>query len=276
MSDLLVQHNEQHASDEPTKGETRQTPMVERAFQLLDLLAASEKGYTLSELARQLGIAKGSMHNLLKTLEHMKAVEQDEKQRYVLGPRIYDLAQAYIRRSGLRRHALPAMQRLAALSGETVFLGQIESNAVRILDFVEEAGDGISLRVTARRGMRVPLLAGAIGRAVLASWPVARRCAYLRAHPLPQFTHGSVIDQDTFLGSVEETARIGFGIDTNEEYLPGINAIATTIRGMENNPLAIIWIAGFSSRFVGDRLHQLGEALSSEAEGISKALHAYD
>lgn len=42
--------------------------MVERAFRLLDLLAVSEAGYSLSELARLLEMSKGSVHGLLKTL----------------------------------------------------------------------------------------------------------------------------------------------------------------------------------------------------------------
>jgi hypothetical protein len=50
MKEHIVQNTEQLkeiAFDAPT-------PMVERAFQLLDLLIASEEGMTLSDLARAL------------------------------------------------------------------------------------------------------------------------------------------------------------------------------------------------------------------------------
>lgn len=248
-------------------------PMVERAFRLLDLLATSDAGYSLSELARQLGMSKSSAHGLLKTLESGGVVELDGERRYALGPRIYNLTQAYIRRSGLRRFAMPAMRRLAALTGETVFLGQIEPDGVRIIERVEEPGGRAALRVSARRGDRVPLLAGAIGRAILASWPRERRASYLRAQTLPVFTAHSITDTATYLASVEETARAGVGVD-REEYLTGVNAVAAAIHGLDGQLIALVWIVGFSAYFMEPAIARAGAALRDEARAISHALGA--
>jgi DNA-binding IclR family transcriptional regulator len=247
--------------------------MVERAFQLLSLLATSETGYSLSELARLLEMSKGSAHGLLKTLEAGQVVELDDNHRYSLGPRIYDLAQAYITRGGLRRLALPAMWRLASLSGETVFLGQVEANAVRIIERVEDPAEDSALRVTARRGTRAPLLAGALGRVVLAGWPSDRREEYLRAQTLPHFTPRSLTDHEAYLAAVAETARTGIGED-HEEYLAGVNAVAAAIRGLGGELVALVWIVGFSSRFTGETLRQAGAALRAETSAISHSLGA--
>src|SRR5437879_4105462 len=124
MAEQIIQNKEQLEA-EASPG-VIPAPMVERAFRLLDLLSESEEGLTLSDLARALAMSKGSMHGLLKTLESSGAVEQVEERRFVLGPRIYDLAQAYIQRAGLRRFAVPAMRRLASTTGETVCLGKVE------------------------------------------------------------------------------------------------------------------------------------------------------
>jgi IclR family acetate operon transcriptional repressor len=247
--------------------------MVERAFQLLELLAANEASYSLSELARLLGMSKGSAHGLLKTLESGRVVEMEDGHRYALGPRIFDLAQAYIQRGGLRRFALPAMWRLAALSGETVFLGQVESNGVRIIERVEAPTEDSALRVSARRGTRIHLLAGATGRVALSSWPVARREEYLSERSLPHFTAHSITDRDAYLAAVEETARTGIGEDF-EEYLAGVNAVAAGIHGLGGELIALVWIVGFSSRFTGDAFRQAGEALRDETMDISKSLGA--
>lgn len=264
-------HNTEH--DEPEAGQPTAAPMVERAFRLLDLLATSEAGYSLSELARLLGMSKGSAHGLLKTLESGGAVEQDSERRYALGPRIYNLTQAYIRRSGLRRFTLPAMRRLAALTGETVFLGQIEPDGVRISERVEEPGGRAALRISARRGDRVSLLAGAIGRAILASWPPARREEFLRTQMLPHFTARSITDPTTYLAAIEETAHTGVGVD-REEYLAGVNAIAAPIYGFDQQLLALVWIVGFSAYFDDAALARAAAALRAETRAISKALGA--
>jgi DNA-binding transcriptional ArsR family regulator len=141
MEEQIVQYNEQsHIDEEITAASTAPAPMVERAFRLLELLSSSEEGLILSDLARMLNMSKGSVHGLLKTLENSEAVEQIEDRRYVLGPRIYDLAQSYVQRAGLRHYAVPAMRRLATRSGETVFLGRIEQKGVRIIECIVDDG----------------------------------------------------------------------------------------------------------------------------------------
>src|SRR5207248_6010139 len=115
MKEQSVQDSEQNKAQERTAStQELPAPMVERAFRLLDLLSVSEEGLTLSDLARALNMSKGSIHGLLKTLENGGAIEQAGDRRYVLGPRIYDLAQVYVQRAGLRHFAVPAMRRLAA------------------------------------------------------------------------------------------------------------------------------------------------------------------
>ncbi len=247
--------------------------MVDRAFRLLDLVAVSEEGLTLSELARALGMSKGSLHGLLKTLEACSAVELADDRRYTLGPRVYDLAQAYTQRAGVRRFALPAMRRLAHTLGHTVLLGRVEHEGVRIVERVEAEPDQPTLRISASRGTRVHLLAGATGRLVLASWPVSQREAYLRSHILPRFTPSSITDPAAYLAAVEESARVGIGVD-REEYLAGVNAVAAPIYGPGGVLVALLWVIGFASRLDGEVLRAAGDLLRREARDISRLLGA--
>src|SRR5215472_8415065 len=177
-------------------------PMVERAFRVLDLVSSAEDGLTLSELARALSMSKGSMHGLLKTLETAGALEQTEERTYMLGPRIYDLAQSYVSRAGLRRFALPAMHRLAEQVGETVFLGRVEERGVRIIETVMDEHEQAGLRISARRGSRIPLLAGAAVRVVLAHRSPAERMVFLHQRDLPQYTERSITDPALLLQAI--------------------------------------------------------------------------
>lgn len=248
-------------------------PMVERAFRLLDLLSNAEEGLTLTDLARALAMSKGSMHGLLRTLESSGVIEQVEERRYVLGTRIYDLAQAYIQRAGLRRFAVPAMRRLAASTGETVCLGKVEQKGVRIVEYVIDEGEHSALHISAMRGQRIPLLAAATGTVVLANWPAAQREAYLQGHPLPQYTTHSITDPQQFLARVEETARAGIGYD-HEEYLVGVNAVAAPIYGVGDALVGLLWIVGFASRFGDNALANAARHLREEAGEVSRSLGA--
>ena len=274
MNEQSVQYSEQNEIDEEaTVTQVAPAPMVERAFRLLDLLSTTEEGLTLSDLARALNMSKGSIHGLLKTLEGSRAIEQVEDRRFVLGPRMYDLAQAYIQRAGLRHFALPAMRRLASGAGETVCLGRIEQKGVRVIECVVDEGEQAGLHIAVRRGMRIPLLAGACGAVVLSTWPVAQREQYVREHPLPRFTERSVTDPQQFLARVEEVTHTGISID-REEYLHGVNAVSTPVYGAGGALVALLWIVGFTSRFQDEVLERAAGQLREEALAISQSLGA--
>ena len=274
MNEQSVQYSEQNEADEEVVAtQVAPAPMVERAFRLLDLLSAAEEGLTLSDLARALNMSKGSIHGLLKTLEGSRAIEQVEDRRFVLGPRMYDLAQAYIRRAGLRHFALPSMHRLASSTGETVCLGRVEQKGVRIIECVVDEGEQAGLHIAVRRGMRIPLLAGACGAVVLSAWPVAQREQYVRAHPLPRFTERSITDPQQFLARVEEVTRTGISID-REEYLNGVSAVSTPIYGAGSVLVALLWVVGFTSRFQDEALERAAVQLREEALAISQSLGA--
>jgi DNA-binding IclR family transcriptional regulator len=275
MTEPLVRYNEQNApqqADDMVTGAS--TPMVERTFRLLDLLSASDDGLTFSDLVRALGISKGSLHGLLKSLERVRAVEHVDGRRYVVGSRIYDLALTYSQRAGLRRFALPGMRRLASEIGETIFLGRVEGDHVRIVDCCHAGNGPSALHISAVPGTQVPLLAAALGRVVLSSWSSVRREEYLRAHPLPHFTDQSVTDPDQFLATVVATARSGIGYD-REEYLAGVNAAAVPIRGLGGALAGVLWVVGFATRLAGDVMNRAGELLHEEAEAIAQAMDTY-
>jgi len=270
MSKRFVRQSEQRRDEDAHMSRLRlPAPMVERAFRLLDLLSLAEEGMTLSELSRQLSMSKGSMHGLLKTLEACGIVEQTDEKLYVAGPYLFDLAQRFARGAGLRRLVLPAMQRLAEATGETVILGREETIGVRINECVRAENE--HLHISARPGTIVHFLAGATGRVVLASWSPERRESFLRSQPLPTFTRRSISDPERWLREVAETERTGVGIDY-EEYLTGVNAVAAPITGPGRNLVALLWIVGFASRFDRVRVIEASRLLSAEVQAISRAL----
>jgi DNA-binding IclR family transcriptional regulator len=273
MEEQFVRQNEHKERTEAgTASANVPAPMVERAFRLLDLLSTTEEGLTLSELARALHASKGSVHGLLRTLEGIGVIEPGERRRFVLGSRIYDLAQSYQDRIGdsarLRRLAMPAMHRLAASSGETVCLGRIEQKGVRIIEYVVD--EEKALHIAAPRGLRVPLLAAATGACILASWPVEERSSFLHAFPLPHFTARSLTDPQRYLERVEEVSRTGIGFDY-EEYLDGVNAVCVPIYGPGRVLVALLWIVGFASRWKDAALQLTVQQMQTEAAAISQA-----
>lgn len=174
-------------------------------------------------------------------------------------------------RAGLRHFALPAMHRLAEQVGETVFLGRVEERGVRIIETVMDEHEQAGLRISARRGSRIPLLAGAAARVVLAHRSPAERVAFLYQHSLPQYTARSIIDPALFLQAIEQTEMSGLGLDRGE-YLEGVNAVAAPLYGPTRALLALLWIVGFASRLNAQALKRASDLLRLETNAISQSL----
>jgi len=271
MEERFVQYHEREGIELAADSATvSPAPMVVRAFRLLDLLSMSEEGLTLSELSRKLQMSKGSIHGLLKTLESCRVVEQSEDRQYVLGQRMYNLA-TNVQSTSLRRIALPAMHRLATSIGETIFLFRVEYETICLVESVEDGSVHPLPHISVPLGTRIPLLTGAMGRLVLASWTVEQRRAFLRTHSLPRLTEHSIMDPEQFLASVEETARTGIDM-CHEEYLTGVNIVAVLITGPTGLPVALLCVFGFVSQFDDDAMRRAGQQLQAGAEAISRLL----
>lgn len=132
---------------------------VDRAFLILDLLSRSPAPVGTSEVARRLRLAKSTTHGLLKALARLGAVEELGG-RYRPGPLLERLAAS----GEMRRRWRPTLERIAAATDETSFLGQPRSGRVAILDQVVGAGPMV---VSAPVGSLMPM-AGAV-RDALAS-----------------------------------------------------------------------------------------------------------
>src|SRR3981081_702696 len=93
---------------------SRLVPAVDRAARLLEILESGGRPMTISELARQLRINKGTMRDLPETLRAHGLLERDEaRKEYRLGPRLARLGMAALGQLDLAGVARPYLGELA-------------------------------------------------------------------------------------------------------------------------------------------------------------------
>lgn len=246
-----------------------QVPAVAKAFRLLDLLSRSPEPLGVSEIARRLGLGKSTTHGLVTTLQEFGAVEPaDGAKRYRLGRGLHALALRGGGKTDLRDAARPALERLAAKTEQTSFLGVVSGDHVTILDLVHGRP---TMSVSAPIGSSIPLLAGAVGKAVLAGWKPDRRARFLTQTPLPRFTAKSIVDAAAYARAVEAAAESGAALDV-DEYVDGMRAAASPIAAMPHQPEAVLWVAGFARHIDDEGLAAIARAVADEARTISSAL----
>jgi IclR family acetate operon transcriptional repressor len=84
---------------------------IDKALEVCEVLSASPRGLSLSDLARALRQPPSSVHRLLRVLKRRGYVRQEEDtQRYALTLKMLDLSFRSLGRSELRLHAYPIMR----------------------------------------------------------------------------------------------------------------------------------------------------------------------
>ena len=149
---------------------------VDRAARILRALGSSPR-LGVTEISDRLGIAKATVHGLLRTLEGQELVEQDaESGKYRLGPAMLQLGNSFLDNHELRARSLMWAGSLATRVGEAVRVGVMNGATVLIVHHVFRPDNSVQILEV---GASIPWHACALGKAVVAFGPPSRRNALL-------------------------------------------------------------------------------------------------
>ena len=96
---------------------------IERAFAILDVLAASKEGLGVTEISKRVSLPKSTVSRLLGTLEGLTAVERyPTRDRFRIGGGVISLVMQVPFSQRLATLARPFLQELAEQLGEDVAL----------------------------------------------------------------------------------------------------------------------------------------------------------
>ncbi|MBL6977780.1 MAG: IclR family transcriptional regulator [Desulfobacteraceae bacterium] len=245
-----------------------QAPSVKKAFQILKLISGTNHGLGITELANNLEMSKGTVHGIIFALEDSGAIIRDPvTKKYTLGVTLFELGKLAYSQIDLMALARPVMEELMERTEESVYVGVMNGGHITILDIVESSQD---LKITSPRGTAIPLFAGATGKVILASMENPQALNIITKNGLPRFTEHTITDPVRYLEEVESARKNGYATDY-EEYISGVRAIASPIRGWK--PLiSALWVVGFKTSLNDHKMEDLIPATREAAEEISRRI----
>ena len=223
---------------------TRRVQAVEHAIDVLDAIASAGRGQGVSEIARQTGLSKPTVHHLLTTLESRRfVIREPDSTRYRLSWALYELGSNVVRNVNLSRVARPYLDRLSAQTRESTLLGILDEDSVLYIDRGEAPA---GLDMTADAGRRGSLHATASGK-VLLSFAPKDTLDRLLAQPLPKFTDTTITDAAAMRRQLAQVRNRGYSTCWQERE-PGLCSLAVPLRDYTGAVVAALTLAGPASR----------------------------
>ena len=238
---------------------------IERAFDLLEMLAGAGGALGLSELATVSGLPLPTVHRLMRTLVHRGYVRQEASRRYALGSRLIWLGETSSRMLGTWLR--PFLAQLVRLTGETANMAMLDGNEVV---YIAQVPSPHQMRMFTEPGRRVQPHCTAVGKALLAQLPPGEARALLERSGMPAYT-ATITDPDLLLAHLEVIRKQGYAVDEGEQEV-GVRCFAVAVPDAPGS-LAIS-TSGPQARMTDDAAARIVPALKRTASEISEIIAA--
>ena len=244
---------------------------VERAASILALLGSGTPRLGVTEIAGRIGLAKPTVHGLLRTLvKHDLVIQDPGSGKYSLGAGVLQLGNAYLDSSDLRARSLHWAQDLAVRANEAVWVATLSGTRVIVLHHVFRPDNTVQILEV---GAAIPWHACALGHAIVAYLPAEDGARILAAERSP-LTGRTKTSRAALVQALARVRRRGYAVEDSEATV-GDAGIAAPILTSYGAVAGAIGLTGPSERLLdaGPR-EDLARAVIETARAVSRGLGA--
>ena len=214
---------------------------LDRAFDIIELLSTHSKGMGVTEIGKELGLHKSTVHRLASALAQRGYLEKDKNTGlYKIGLKFIEVSSLHIHQIELKTEAMPFMRYLAELTGQVTHLAILDETEIVYIEKIDVVQ---SLRMYSQIGERIPVYCSALGKVLLANQGLAYRTQIIERINFIPYTENTIIDKEQFVAELDKTKQRGWSID-NEEHEKGIRCIASPIKDFTGKTIAALSITG--------------------------------
>jgi IclR family KDG regulon transcriptional repressor len=132
---------------------------------------------------------------------------------------------------------------------------------------VDKVDSAFDIKISSEIGMKLPLLAGAGGKALLSQLSDTEIEKILSQNKLKKFTRFSCVNREKYKKMIERTRQDGIAFD-REEYIEGIGAFAVPLNIDRPDSQVAIWAVGLKRQITDEVIVPYSEFLKKIATEI--------
>lgn len=227
---------------------------VSKAIEIINYLSKdnSNRGAGITELSREMGMGKSTIHRILDTLLYYGYVDKNwETNRYRLGWGLYSVGQRVPQQNQVFNLDSTPLEKLSQKTGETVNLGILHRNETIIISKIEGLNSG--LRVGMPAGEHEPIHATALGRMLISEMDEqVIRSLFEGEDTFHRFTDNTITNVEDLLENIRLVRQRGYALD-NQEFGLGLICVACSVRDYTGNIVAAVSISAPANRMGEER-----------------------
>jgi IclR family transcriptional regulator, acetate operon repressor len=246
-----------------------QVQSLTRGLSILEALAKSGGGLTLTDVSQRVQLPPSTTHRFLSTLERMGYVYQaGDLGLWYVGLQAFTVGTTFLANRDFVAQSHASMHRLMEQAGETANLAILDGTEAV---FIAQVQCHEMMRTLVKLGSRVPLHASGVGKALFAALADEQIDAILKVRGLPRITENTIVVPETMWAALRVIRQRGYSFD-DEEHARSTRCVGAAIYDEHAEPLGAISIAGPSTRLADERVRQLGPIVAHIAEELTRHL----
>lgn len=241
---------------------------VVTTLSIIESMAERGEPVGVSELAKLVGANKPRTYRHLRTLLSRNYVAQDpDTDKYFLTLKLFHVGQSIATGAEFLTEARRVMLELREVTGQTVTIGQVEDDGVRILDILKNRS---AIEITTPPGTLFDFHSSAQGKVALA-FGCSEVWKKVTSGRIRRHTVKTGVDVDALRSDVASVRQRGWAV-APEESLMGINALAAPVFNADNRLAGTIAIVGSIQHLQATPAAALIAAVQGAAAKISERL----
>jgi len=255
-------------------GDGRTIQSVDRAIDVLEVLAQEGAELPLKEIARKADLNVSTCHHLLATLVHRGYVGRSRLGRlYFIGGKISELSRRRPGPFSLVDLAMPELGRLNQETGEAVDFSVLRNHQLLSLVRLESSHPvGVS---SSTRGVSMAVHATAGGKAILAWLPEVQVDKVLTETGLREFTDNTITDAQVLSAELRNIRHNGYASDC-EEFQVGVRCIGSCVRDYNGAVIGAVSCSMPELRVTTELVEKIRDAVCSCAKVLCECLGSTD
>jgi DNA-binding IclR family transcriptional regulator len=214
---------------------------LHKVFSILETVVAGQDiGVTYSEIVTKLGLAKSSVHRILKDLTELGYINfNPETKRYFGSLRLAAIGAEIISSFDLRDHVRPHLISLHKETGYTTHLGILDGTKGVFIDKI--VSRDFNIKLFSEIGKRFPLHCTGLGKVLLAYSPDGLSEEVCKS-PLERITKNTITEPSALKKELMVIKKRGYSLD-NQEITRGLMCVAAPIFGFNEELVGAISVA---------------------------------